>query len=102
MDCCLQEKTYNPFLRFPGRQVLCLRPEVPGDGAGATCHLCLTVGPEAQRGGWAPRVHMVPLARVTDEGAVTGGLARPLVQCFSYLRDSIPKKEMTVKFQTTV
>lgn len=54
VDCCLQEKTYNPFYAS-GRQVLCLRAEVPQvTGPEAACHLCLTVGPGFQRGGWAP------------------------------------------------
>lgn len=93
VDCCLQEKTYNPFYAFLAGKFCAYERRFQVTGPGGRLPSLSVCGPEAQRSGWAPRVHMVPLARVTNEGAVTWWTGEAsAVQCFSYLRDSIPKE----------
>lgn len=93
VDCCLQEKTYNPFYAFLAGRFCTYERRFQVTGPGG--HLPSTdCGPRAECGGWAPWIRgpRSPCP-VTDEGAVTWCTGRAcVVPCFSDLRDSISKE----------
>ena len=60
MDCCLQEKTYNPFYAFLASKFCAYERRFQVMGPGGCLPSLSDCRPRAQRGGWAPRIHVAP------------------------------------------
>ena len=60
VDCCLQEKTYNPFYAFLAGKFCAYERRFQVTGLGGHLPSLSDCRPRAPRGGWAPRVHVAP------------------------------------------